>query len=130
MLLQQVSGDTHSLADSSQVPIHSRTNHNLHFMCINLCAQCTVIHRINVYKFLSFISIKVYKTWFLHSTATVTQLLGSLQSCHMVFCHGSRHLGSVILKVSIFGTWAAYQDAVWQLRSTKFKNFKLKILLV
>ena len=45
----------------------------------------------------------------------LTQLWDNIQACHMVFCHGGSHLGSTILEVAIFGTWAAYQDAAWQL---------------
>ena len=62
----------------------------------------------------------------------IDQLLDSLQAmqaCHMVFCHGGSHLVSSILEVTIFGTWAAYQDAAWQLLHlgtciTKISNFE------
>ena len=81
MLLQQVSGDTHSLADSftSSNPFQDQTQSaGLHFMCINLCAQCL----------------------------------------YTVYFHKFSFHASAILKISIFGTWAAYQDAAWQLRRT------------
>ena len=67
------------------------------------------------------------------SGTCIDQLLDSLQAmqaCYMVFCHGGSHIGSTIFEVSIFGTWAAYQDVAWQvlpswnLHHTKISNSK------
>ena len=76
MLLQQVTGDTYSLADSftSSNPFQDQTQSSgLHFMYKSLCT---------------------------------------------VYFHKFSFHASAILKISIFGTWAAYQDAAWQLRRT------------